>query len=201
MKLRYASASPFARKVHVTLIETGLDKRVELVPTDPWSDDNDLPKDNPLGKVPTLVDDEGHRVFDSAVICEYLDGMHGGTRLVPVEGKARLTALMLQALGDGILDAAVGLRVETARRPEALRWPYMVARHRAAVARSLALLERDAGMLTDLATIGEIAVACALGYLDFRFADEPWRGTHPKLAAWFERQLKRPSMIATTPRG
>jgi glutathione S-transferase len=199
MKLRYAPASPFARKVRIVLIETGLDKRVELVNTDPWSDDNDLPKDNPLGKVPTLIDDDGHQVYDSRTICEYLDGMHGGARLVPTEGRARLLALTRQALGDGMLDASVWLRVELVRRPEALRWPYIVARHRAAVARSLATLEHEAGTLTDLASIGDIAVACALGYLDFRFADEPWRGPHPRLAAWFDRQLKRPSMIATMP--
>jgi len=200
MKLRYTPASPFARKVHLMLIETGLDKRVELVNTDPWSDDNDLPKDNPLGKVPTLIDDDGHQVFDSRTICEYLDGMHGGARLVPIEGKARLTALTRQALGDGMLDASVWLRVELVRRPEALRWPYIVARHRAAVSRSLEQLEKEAATLTDLASIGDIAVACALGYLDFRFADEDWRGPHPKVAAWFDRQLKRPSMIATMPR-
>ena len=200
MKLRYSPTSPFARKVRVALIETGLDKRVAMVPTNPWSPETDLGNDNPLGKVPTLIDDDGNQVFDSRVIIDYLDGMHGGARLVPVEGKARLAALVRQSLGDGILDAAVLRRIETAMRPEALRWPWWLDRQMAAIHRGLDRLEREAGSLTDLATIGDIAVACALGYLDFRLPTEEWRGGHPKLAAWFERQQKRPSMIATIPK-
>ncbi len=200
MKLRYSPTSPYVRKVRIALIETGLDKRVELVPTNPWSADTDLGNDNPVGKVPTLIDDDGNQVYDSPVIIDYLDGMHGGARLVPVEGKARLTALIRQALGDGILDAAVSRRIETAMRPEALRWSWWLDRQMTAIHRGLDRLEREAGELTDFGTIGDIAVACALGYIDFRLPTEEWRSSHPRLGAWFDRQQKRPSMVATTPK-
>ena len=199
MQLRYWPTSPYARKVRIVLIETGLDKRVELVATNPWAADTDLGNDNPVGKVPTLIDDDGHRVFDSDVICDYLDGMHGGARLIPVEGRARLVALTRQALGDGILDAAILRRIEMTMRPEALHWDWWLDRQKAVVRRGLERLEAEAAKLTDFATIGDIAAACALGYLDFRFGTEEWRSGHPILAAWFERQLKRPSMVATVP--
>ena len=201
MRLRYSPTSPFARKVRVVLIETGLDKRVEPVLTDPWSPDTDLGRDNPLGKVPVLIDDEGNDVYDSSVICEYLDGMHGGARLFPAEGKARLVALTRLALADGMLDSAVAIRLETAMRPEALRWPWWIERYKAAIGRGLDRLEADAVGLTDFAIIGDIAAACALGYLDFRLPDMGWRASRPRLAAWFERQQKRPSMAATAPPG
>lgn len=200
MQLRFSPTSPYARKVRVFLIETGLDKSVTMVPTNPWSAETDLGRDNPLGRVPVLIDDEGHRIFDSPVICEYLDGMHGGARLFPAEGKARLMALMRQALGDGILDAAIAHRIEIGMRPEAARWQWWIDRQKVAVARGLAQAESEAAALTDFATVGDIAIACALGYLDFRFAADDWRTRHPHLARWFERQQKRPSMVATAPR-
>ncbi len=200
MKLRYSPTSPYVRKVRVVLIETGLDKGVELIPTNPWSADTDLPEDNPIGKVPTLIDDDGNQVFDSPVICEYLDGMHGGARLFPAEGKARLVALTRQALGDGILDAAVSWRIENAMRLEPQRWAWWTDRQLAAIRRALDRLEADAASFTDFATIGDIAVACALGYLDFRLASEDWRAHRMGIAQWFERQQKRPSMIATAPK-
>jgi glutathione S-transferase len=201
MKLRYSPTSPYVRKVRIMLIETGLDKAVELVPTNPWAADTDLGEDNPIGKVPTLVDNDGHQVFDSRVIVDYLDAMHGGARLIPVEGKARLATRTLQALADGMLDAAVSWRIETTMRPEALRWPWWLDRQITVIRRGLDWLEPQSGELTDFATIGDIAVACALGYLDFRLPAEEWRDGRPKLAAWFERQQKRPSMVETDPKG
>lgn len=200
MKLRYSPTSPYVRKVRVVLIETGLDKGVELIPTNPWSADTDLADDNPIGKVPTLIDDDGNQVFDSPVICEYLDGMHGGARLIPAEGKARLAALTRQAMGDGILDAAVSWRIENAMRPEPQRWAWWTDRQMATIRCVLDRLESEAASFTDLANIGDIAVACALGYLDFRVAAEDWRAKRPRLAQWYERQQKRPSMIATVPK-
>ncbi len=200
MKLRYSPTSPYVRKVRIMLVETGLDKRVELIPTNPWSADTDLGNDNPIGKVPTLIDDDGHQVFDSRVIVDYLDTMHGGARLVPIEGKARLAVLTRQSLGDGMLDAAVARRIETSMRPEDLRWSWWLARQTAAIRRGLDRLESQAAELTDFATIGDIAVACALGYLDFRLPTENWRASHPKTAVWFERQQKRPSMVETAPK-
>jgi glutathione S-transferase len=199
MKLRFSPTSPYVRKVRIVLIETGLDKQVDLIPTNPWAADTDIGLDNPVGKVPALIDNEGHHVYDSPVIVDYLDAMHGGTRLVPVEGKARLAALTRQALADGILDAAVTWRVESTMRPEALRWSWWLDRQLAVVRRGVDRLEAEAGQLTDFATIGDIAAACALGYLDFRLPQEDWRAGHPRLAAWFERQKKRPSMVETEP--
>ncbi len=199
MKLRYSPTSPYVRKVRIVLIETGLDKQVELIATNPWAADSDIGQDNPVGKVPALIDDEGHHVYDSPVIVEYLDAMHGGARLVPVEGKARLVALTRQALADGMLDAAVSWRIETTMRPEAMRWPWWLDRQTAVIRRGLAQLEAQARELTDFATVGDISVACALGYLDFRLPHENWRSAHAKLAGWFERQQKRPSMLETEP--
>ncbi|HEY1723385.1 MAG TPA: glutathione S-transferase N-terminal domain-containing protein [Magnetospirillaceae bacterium] len=200
MKLRYSPTSPYVRKVRIMLIETGLDKRVELVPTFPWAADTDLGNDNPIGKVPTLIDDDGNQVFDSRVIVDYLDAMHGGARLIPAEGKARLAAMTRQSLGDGMLDAAILWRVETGMRPEELRWTWWLDRQLTVVRRGLDRLEAQAAELTDFATIGDIAIACVLGYIDFRLGNENWRANRPKLAVWYERQQKRPSMIETAPK-
>jgi len=107
MKLRYSATSPYVRKVAVTLIETGLDKNVERIPTNVWDPNTDVGKDNPLGKVPTLIADDGTVLYDSPVICEYLDGLNKGKKLFPTEGEARWRALKLQALGDGMTDAGI----------------------------------------------------------------------------------------------
>ncbi|MFN6956562.1 MAG: glutathione S-transferase C-terminal domain-containing protein, partial [Acetobacteraceae bacterium] len=132
------------------------------------------------------------------VIVEYLDGLPGGPRLIPEGGAARLRALTLQALADGLCDAAVALRYETAVRPEALRWPEWSAGQTTKVVASLDTLER--AWLSHLAStldIGVIATACALGYLDYRFAALGWREGRPGLAAWYQGFAARPSMQAT----
>src|SRR3990167_1033017 len=107
MKLRYSPTSPYVRKVSVTLIETGLDKNIERVATSVWDPKTDIGKDNPLGKIPTLITDDGAVLYDSPVICEYLDGLHKGPKLFPASGEARWRALRLQALGDGMTDAGI----------------------------------------------------------------------------------------------
>lgn len=200
MKLRYSPTSPYVRKVLVLAIETGLDERIERVPTNPWTEDAALVADNPLGKVPALSTDDGLVLYDSPVICEYLDSLHHGTRIFPIAGKARWQALRQQALGDGILDAAVARRLES-QRPPAQRAESWETMHRTAVQRGLEALERDASGWNERLHIGQITAACALGYLDFRFANEPWRTGHPGLATWFERFSARPSMTATAPPG
>jgi glutathione S-transferase len=199
MKLYFSPASPYVRKVRVLALETGLASDIELAtlsltPTNP---DAALCADNPVGKIPTLVRDDGSALYDSRVICEYLDSLHGGTPMFPAGGDARWTAVRRQALADGILDAAVGTRYETALRPEALRWPDWVDAQMTKVRRSLDALETEA--LGDIVDIGTIAVACALGYLDFRYADEGWRDSRPALAAWYEKFAARPSMSETRP--
>ena len=199
MKLHFNPASPYVRKVRVLALETGLMGDIELVKVTitPTGPDASLCSDNPIGKIPTLVRDDGGALYDSRVICEYLDDRHSGARMFPENGAARWTALRRQALADGILDAAVGTRYETFLRPQALRWPDWVDGQMGKVRRGLDVLETEA--LGDTVDIGTISVACALGYLDFRFADEGWRDSRPKLAAWYETFAARPSMTETGP--
>ena len=199
MKLYYATASPFVRKVMVLAIETGLIDDIELVKValSPVQPDADVCADNPLGKIPTLVRDDGGALFDSRVICEYLDGLHDGPRMFPESGEARWTALRRQALVDGILDAAVSTRYETFLRPEELRWRDWVDGQMGKVRRGLDVLEGE--RLNGAIDIGTIAVACMLGYLDFRFPDEGWRDARPGLAAWYEEMAARPAMTRTVP--
>lgn len=199
MKLHYNPASPYVRKVRVLALETGLMGDIELakVTLTPTGPDADVCADNPIGKIPTLSRDDGSAIYDSRVICEYLDSRHGGTPMFPEAGEARWTAVRLQALADGILDAAVGTRYETFLRPEALRWSHWVDAQMAKIRRSLDALENES--FGERVDIGTISVACALGYLDFRYPDEGWRDARPNLAKWFEKFSQRPSMSETRP--
>ena len=197
MKLYFSHASPYARKVRMTALEVGLLDKTTLEVTDAWSATRGLPDDNPLCKVPTLVLDDGSALFDSPVICEYLDHLGGGS-LFPPAGPARWQALRLQALGDGLCDAAVSRRLE-GMRPENLRSEAWIARQTTAMVRACDTLEAWAGELSGPVTIGTLAVATALGYLDLRFAEDGWRTNRPKLAAWFEAASQRPSFQATKP--
>jgi glutathione S-transferase len=199
MKLRYSPTSPYVRKVTVTALETGLDDRIERIPTNVFLPTTDIAKDNPLGKVPALITEGGETLYDSPVICEYLDSLHDGRKLFPPPGGARWTALRLQALGDGILDAGV-LRLLEGRRPETEQSPAWIARQAAAVERGLDALEDETETLAGPITIGHIAVGCALGWLEFRCPDDHWRSKRPSLARWYETFARRPSMEATVPR-
>lgn len=203
MLLRFLATSPYVRKVMVLALEAGLGDRIEKVPTSPQADEDSLIEHNPLAKVPTLVCDDGTVLYDSPVVCEYLDSLHDGQRLVPTEGKARWTALRRQALADGILDALVLRRYE-GMRPAELRSEDWLASQTRKVVRGLDALEKEAEAkaLADPSgplTIGEIAIACALGYLDFRFADDDWRHNRPALASWFDDASQRPSIKNTAP--
>jgi glutathione S-transferase len=199
MKLYYSPASPYVRKVRVLALETGLMENIELaaVSLTPIGPDANLCGDNPIGKIPTLVRDDGSALYDSRVICEYLDAQHNGKRMFPDNGDARWNAVRRQALADGILDAAVGTRYETFLRPEEFRWPDWINAQLTKVRRSLDAIESET--LGDIVDIGTISVACALGYLDFRYPDEGWRDSRPKLAAWYQEFAKRPSMRETQP--
>jgi glutathione S-transferase len=201
MQLHASAASPFVRKVMVVAIETGLDDRLE--PTartmTPIKPDPDVVRDNPLGKIPCLVTDDGAVLYDSRVICEYLDSLHDGARMFPAAGPARWTALRRQAAGDGIMDAGVLARYETIVRPPEHRWSEWREGQKQKFRRALDALEAEAATLGDTVDIGTIAIGCALGWLDFRYADEGWRETRPRLAAWFEGFATRPSMARTAP--
>ena len=199
MKLRYSSTSPYVRKVTVTALECGLDDKIERISTN--TTDPDLLRDNPLAKVPALVTDEGMALCESPVICDYLDSLHQGDKLHPPAGPERWRALNLAALADGVMDAAI-LRIQELRlRPENKRSDKVVGMQKSKIAETLDLLESKAaaGALDGQVTIGELALACALGYLDFRFGDDAWRTGRPALTAWYEKISQRPSLQATVP--
>jgi glutathione S-transferase len=179
-------------------IARGIDNRVEqwaIKTTDPV-----LAAANPLGKVPTLLTDDGVALFDSPVICEYLDSIGDAPKLFPPPGPARWTALRQQALADGILDASQPRRREIGLPQDQGRIDW-IAMQAGKVVRSLDVLEAEADSLGGLLTIGEITIGCALGYLDFRFAHEPWRDGHPKLATWYGRVLTLAALARTMPVG
>jgi glutathione S-transferase len=201
LKLHYNVASPYVRKVMAVAIETRLEARLEPVTPmmTPVNPDAGLTRDNPLGKVPCLFTDEGVALFDSRVICEYLDSLHDGPKMFPPGGTARWSALRRQAQGDGIMDAAVLTRYETFLRPEERRWPEWIEGQKLKFRRALDSLEAESDAFGDTIDIGTITIGCALGYLDFRYGDEDWRATRPRLAAWFERFSRRPSMARTAP--
>jgi len=197
MQLYFSPTSPFVRKVRVCAIEHGLGDRLTLVTV------ADLPPGtirtvNPLGKVPALVLDDGSVLYDSPVICEYIDALGGGGQF-PKDGPARWTALRHQALGDGLCDAALRQVMEN-RRPEGDRHLDENEHQAKAVTAALDVMEAEAGELSSQTlTIGEIAIACALGYLDLRFAHQDWRAGRPSLEAWYDVVSLRPSMEATRP--
>lgn len=197
MKLFHSAASPFVRKVMACAVARELAERIELIPTNAGQSPPALLTVNPLSKVPCLVTEDGVAMFDSPVICEYLDALDGTLPLFPGRGGPRWKALISQALGDGVMDAAVLRRGESLRPVEAARTANM-DRQKAAIDRSLATLEADPPHQS--VDIGTIAVGCALGYLDFRFAHEPWRPAHPHLAAWFAEFGKHPCMAQTEPK-
>jgi glutathione S-transferase len=203
MKLRYSPTSPYVRKVSVTAIELGLAGQIERIQTNTQDRDSGIAEHNPLGKVPALILDDGSVLYDSPVICEYLDSLHDGPKLFPAAGPARWTALRQQALGDGILDAAILRMIETLRRPEALRWQGWIDHQSAKVVRAVDRLQAEAaelqGGFADPLTIGGIAAGCALGYLDFRAPELEWRAGRTDLAAWYEDFSQRPSMRETLP--
>ena len=198
MKLRYSSRSPFARKVMVLAHEHGLTGLIELVatPLSPIHGNDQLALENPLMKVPSLTTEDGQVLFDSPVICEYLDAMATGRKLIPPEGPARWEALRQQALADGILDAIILCAYET-QRPEDKRWSGWTDGQMRKAYQGLAAAERED--LTGPLTIGPIAIGCMLGYLDLRFPEDGWRQRHPGLGSWYEAFAQRAAMQATKP--
>ena len=193
MRLFYSPFSPFARKVMACAVARGIESQIALVPT--AGEHPDLVAVNPLGKLPCLITEDGTALYDSRVICEFLDSVGEVFPMFPAHG-ARFRALRFQALADGIADAAVLRRGEEARPAEAAR-DDAIAVQRGKISRALAALEADVPVAH--VDIGTIAVACALGYLDLRFAAEPWRDGHPKLAAWYETMAQHPCMTGTRP--
>ena len=200
MKLFYSQTSPFVRKCLVAAHELGIAERLELVPAaaHPVSRDRSVVDKNPLGKIPTLVTDDGSVLFDSRVICEYLNAVGDG-HLLPAAGEARFAVLTDQALADGLMDAAVLVRYEAVARPESLRWADWSGGQMEKVISALSDFERRAAPRERGIDLGSIALGCALGYLDFRYADFGWRERHPSMARWYEQFAARESMTKTQP--
>lgn len=199
MRLHWSPRSPFVRKVVITAREAGVFERIECVRTKVamTAPNRDLLPDNPLGKIPTLVLDDGRAIYDSRVICEYLDTRHGGGRLTPGDGEARLTMRCREALADGFLDALLLWRNERDRPAEARSQPHLDA-FKLKKGVILDRLERETQTFAALPfDLAHIATGCALSYLDFRFADEDWRAGHPELAAWHQGFEARASVRET----
>jgi glutathione S-transferase len=201
MRLHWSPRSPFVRKVLVCCHELGLIERITLVrsPALMTSVNETLSGDNPLNKLPTLVLDDGAALFDSRVICEYLDKVAVRPHLFPHDLSSRISALRDQALGDGLMDLSVLWRNERDRPSDKQSQPHLTA-FSGKLARTLDVLDGEASRLGETTfSIGHIAIACALGYLDFRFSELTWREGRPALAAWMKETEQRPSFIATTP--
>ncbi|MCI4662451.1 MAG: glutathione S-transferase N-terminal domain-containing protein [Neomegalonema sp.] len=203
MKLYYSPTSPYSRKVRVLLIEAGIDG-VELVSDTAMSPDAQVPRFNPLGKVPALVLGTGEVLFDSPVICEFFDQQDGKAQFLPRSGIERIRVLRDQALGDGVLDAAFSTVVEK-RREDAQVSPIWLDRWRRAIDRSVSVMEaqiasgkmRPSG--AGMPDLGAISWGCALGYLDFRLPMIDWREQAPQLAAWWAQMQARESFTQTEP--
>ncbi len=202
MDLYYSSASPYARKVLVCAHEIGLGDKIETITTQPFTDE-EFRATNPLGKVPALVTDDRGTIYDSIVICDYLDELSTAEKMFPAAGAKRTAALCLHALGQGMTDAALNLR-QNAMRGESegaspLPEDWYVERQYSAIAAGMDEAEAQLDDFSDDVNIGTISLACFLEYWNFRFADHVWQGDYPGLANWLEGFSARPSMVATKP--
>jgi glutathione S-transferase len=199
MKLRSSPASPFGRKVTMAAIILGLDSRITVEAADTANPADSVRQQNPLGKIPALIADDGSVLFDSRVILEYLDHLAGGGRIIPTEPKARFAALRLQALADGIMDASILQVYEGRWRDPAKHEPKWVEHQAGKVTRALASLEAAPPTASATPDIGQIAVACALAYQDFRFHGT-WRKDHPRLVKFLDAFAAAvPAFAATKP--
>lgn len=202
MKLFYQTHSPYARKALVLAHEAGLVAGLEVVhhETSPTLRNPEVFGVNPLGKVPVLVLEDGFALFDSTVICEYLDGLHHGPKFIPAAGRNRLVALRLQSLAQGICEAGIVVRHETERRPEAYRYPAMRDGQIEKLVAAYDFLEgEDAleeGGSNERADLGQIALATALSWIEFRGLPG-FEAGRSRLSAWYRRFVRRPSMLAT----
>ncbi len=196
MILRSLPHSPYVRKVRVTAHEVGLTQRLDCVEAHVFDPATPLLAENPLGKVPALVRDDGSVLYDSTVICQYLDTLHRVARLFPPEGEALWQALRRNALGDGLGQAATW-NIRERYRAEGERSPSYQAYYERAIERCFAALEAEAPALSARFGIGEISIACAISYVDFRYPDRGWRKTAQRLGDWYDGVRARPSMRET----
>jgi glutathione S-transferase len=201
MKLTFSPASPFARKVRITAIELGLIDKIELVPATvvPGQANDEYVRINPLKKLPALILDNGDVVVDSYVIVEYLDELAGGGKLIPSSGPNRWRVKSDHSLLQGMLDSMLLCRYEKMVRPQGLQWQAWSDDHWNRAWSGMARFDKQADVLSRPLDIVQIALACVLGYADFRFADCGWRKAFPNLSAFNERMLSRPSVKVSVP--
>jgi glutathione S-transferase len=201
MKLTFSPASPFARKVRIAAIELGLIDKIEFVPTTvgPGTPNEEYSKIYPMKKLPALILDDGEVIVDSYVIVEYLDELAGGGKLIPASGAVRWKVRSDHSFLQGMLDSMLLCRYENMVRPEALRWKAWSDDHWDRAWKGMARFEQRADMLSRPLDISQIALTCVLGYADFRFADCGWRKAYPKLDAFHQSMLERPSVRISLP--
>jgi len=199
MILRSSPASPFGRKIRIGASVLGLDREITIEPADTSNPSDTVRQQNPLGKIPALIIEDGTVLFDSRVILEYLDHRAGGGGIVPKDAQARFAALRLQALADGMMDASILTVYESRWRPAEKREAKWLDHQAGKVARALSALEAAPPALDTPPNVGQIALACALAYRDFRF-EGAWRKDHPRLVAWLDNFAARvPAFAATKP--
>jgi len=197
MILRSSPPSPFGRKVKLALGILGLESDVTIEKADPTDANDSIRRQNPLGKIPALIIEDGTVLYDSPVILEYLDHRAGGGKIVPQESNARFAALALQALCDGILDACILLVYEGRWRPVEKHEPKWIDHQTGKVERAFAVLEANPPALAAVPDVGQITLACALGYQDLRFGGK-WRGSYPRLLKWHDEFEARVPAFART---
>jgi glutathione S-transferase len=199
LTVRTGVNSPFGRKIRIAVSVLGLDRDVTVEPASAQDPADPLLQQNPLGKIPVLILDDGAALYDSPVILEYLDHRAGGGRIIPKDAQARFAALRLQALADGIMDASILINYEARYRPAEKHEPKWLGLQAGKVARALAALEQAPPGIDAPPNVGQITLACALGYRDFRFGGS-WRIEHPGLTNWLGSFAARfPAFAATTP--
>jgi glutathione S-transferase len=199
MILRFSPSSPFVRKVRIAVTLLGFDHDVTLERAETTNPNDSLRQMNPLGKIPVLLVEDGSAIYDSRVILDFLDERAGGGKIVPRAGKERLAALRLQALCDGILDASILTIYEGRYRKPDMHEPKWLELQAGKVSRALAVLEAAPPPIDPTPHVGQIALACALGYRDFRFGGS-WRSEYPRLVAWLDNFAARvPAFAASKP--
>lgn len=199
MKLFYSATSPYVRKVSILISELGITDSIEVIGSVPMDNPGDLQSTNPLGKVPALVLGDGTALYDSPVICEYIDTENGNI-FIPATGSGRWDCLRRQALGDGIIDASFTRTMERLK-PQEEHSSLWLERWENAIKRGVGEAAKDLSGVTGRFDLGDVATLCALGYLDLRHSDLDWRKGNDELAGWFETVSKRQSVSSTTPPG
>ena len=201
IRLLGSLTSPYVRKVRIVMAEKRIDYHLEL--EDVWAPDTRIQEANPLGKVPCLIMEDGGAVFDSRVICEYLDGMTPVAKLIPPSGRERAEVRTWEALADGVIDAAILARLEQTQRPPEQQSPKWIDRQMGKVHAGVAAMSSGLGDKAwcngQAYSLADIAIGCALGYIDFRFASIDWRGDYPNLGRHYEKLAARPSFVDTQP--